>query len=263
MNIAVCIKQVPSTSEVEIDEKTGNLKRDGVDSKINPYDLYAIEEAIRLKERTQSTVNVVTMGPNQAVSILKEAYTMGADNGYLITDRKCAGSDVLATSKAISEGIKKIGKTDLIICGKQTTDGDTAQVGAAIAELLDVPHTNNVLKIIEVNNDSIIVDVDMPTMIQTIKIKLPCLISVEKDLNQPRLPSYRLKKATKDKDIVTFGVEDFEDTDEQKYGSNGSPTRVVKIFPPVANDSTEIWKGSSEELSTRIAEKISELKILS
>ncbi len=263
MNITVCIKQVPSTSEVEIDERTGNLKRDGVDSKINPYDLYAIEEAIRIKEKTKATVNVITMGPNQAVSILRESFAMGADDGFLITDRKCAGSDVLATSKALSEGIKKVGKSDLIICGKQTTDGDTAQVGAAIAELLNIPHTNNVLKILEINDEYIVVDVDMPTMIQTIKIKLPCLISVEKDLNQPRLPSYKLKKATKNKDIAAFGVKDFEDTDEQKYGANGSPTRVVKIFPPVSNDSTEVWEGSSQELSTKIAEKIWELKILS
>ncbi|WP_213818910.1 electron transfer flavoprotein subunit beta/FixA family protein [Garciella nitratireducens] len=262
MNITVCIKQVPSTSEVEIDEKTGNLKRDGVDSKINPYDLFALEEGVRIKEKNQAIVNAITMGPNQAEEILKEAYCLGVDNGYLISDRKCAGADVLATAKAISEGIKKVGKFDLIICGKQTTDGDTAQVGAEIAEFLGVPHANNVLQIKEIKEDSIVVDVDLPTMVQTIEIQLPCLISVDKDINQPRLPSYKLKKATKDKKIISFTVDDFEDSDESKYGMNGSATQVVRIFPPQSNDETETWEGNGNELADKIAHKILELKII-
>ncbi len=262
MNITVCIKQVPSTSEVEIDEKTGNLKRDGVDSKINPYDLFALEEAIRLKEKNNAIVNAITMGPNQAEEILHEAYCLGADNGYLITDRKCAGADVLATAKAISEGIKRTGDFDLIICGKQTTDGDTAQVGAEIAELLGIPHANNVLKIKEIKEDSIVVDIDLPTMVQTIEIQLPCLISVDKDVNQPRLPSYKLKKVTKDKKITSFGVADFEDPDESHYGMNGSATQVVRIFPPESNEETETWEGDCDELAEKITQKILELKIV-
>ena len=262
MDITVCIKQVPSTSEVEIDQETGNLKRDGVDAKINPYDLFAIEGAVQIKEQTGATINVVTMGPNQATDILHEAFTLGADHGYLITDRKCAGADVLATAKALSEGIKKIGKADLIICGKQTTDGDTAQVGAEIAELLDIPHANNILAIKEIKEESLIVDVDMPTMIQTIEIKLPCLISVDKDLNQPRLPSYKVKKATKNKEITAYGVCDFEDSNEMHYGMNGSATQVIRIFPPTSNSNTESWEGTSDELATKIADKIVELKIL-
>lgn len=262
MNITVCIKQVPSTSEVEIDEKTGNLKRDGVDSKINPYDLFALEEAVRIKKKNNATVNALTMGPNQAEEILHEAYCLGADQGYLITDRKCAGADVLATSKALSEGIKKVGKSDLIICGKQTTDGDTAQVGAEIAELLGIPHANNVLEIKEVKEDSIILDIDLPTMVQTIEMQLPCLLSVDKDINQPRLPSYKLKKVTKDKKILSFGVADFEDSNESHYGMNGSPTQVVRIFPPESTKETETWEGNSDELAEKMAQKILELKIL-
>lgn len=262
MNITVCIKQVPSTSEVEIDEKTGNLKRDGVDSKINPYDLFAIEEAIRLKERTNANVNALTMGPPQADEILQESFTLGVDEGFLVTDRKCAGADVLATAKALAEGIKKVGNADLIICGKQTTDGDTAQVGAEIAELLDIPHANNILEIKEIKENSIVVDLDLPTMVQTVEIQLPCLISVDKDVNQPRLPSYKLKKKTQNKKITPFTVADFEDPDESKYGMNGSATQVVKIFPPESNDETETWEGNAEELSEQITQKILELKIV-
>ncbi|MBZ2174308.1 electron transfer flavoprotein subunit beta/FixA family protein [Schnuerera sp. xch1] len=262
MNITVCIKQVPSTSEVEIDEKTGNLKRDGVDSKINPYDLFAIEEAIRLKERIEASVSVLTMGPPQAEEVLQESFTLGADKGFLITDRKCAGADVLATAKALAEGIKKIGNADLIICGKQTTDGDTAQVGAEIAEFLDIPHANNILEVKQIKESSIVVDFDLPTMVQTVEIQLPCLISLDKDINQPRLPSYKLKKKTQNKKIITFGVDDFEDPDDSKYGMNGSVTQVVRIFPPESNEETETWEGNAEELSERITQKILELKIV-
>lgn len=130
MNILVCIKQVPGTTKVEVDEKTGVLKRDGVESKMNTYDLYAIETALRIKEKLHGKVTVLTMGPPQASEIIKEAYMMGVDAGFLLTDRKFAGADVLATSYALSQGMKAIGNFDLIICGKQTTDGDTAQVGA-------------------------------------------------------------------------------------------------------------------------------------
>ncbi|MDZ5010546.1 electron transfer flavoprotein subunit beta, partial [Clostridium perfringens] len=132
--------QVPGTSKVEVDEKTGVLKRDGIDTKMNPYDLYALETAFNIKEQKGGEVNVISMGPPQAMEVIREAFSMGADNGILISDRKFAGADVLATAYTISQGIRKSGEFDLIICGKQTTDGDTAQVGPEIAEYLDIPH---------------------------------------------------------------------------------------------------------------------------
>ena len=201
MDIIVCIKQVPGTSEVEIDEITGTLKRDGVDSKMNPYDLYAIETAVKIKEETGAKVTAITMGPPQAKSILHEAYMMGADDAVLLTDRKFAGSDVLATSYTIAQGIKKTGVPNLIICGKMTTDGDTAQVGPEIAEFLGIAHVSNVLKILQSKEDSIIVEMDMPNTVEVVEIEYPCLITVEKGIFQPRLPSYRLKLATVNKDI--------------------------------------------------------------
>lgn len=262
MDILVCIKQVPGTSEVEVDEKTGVLKRDGVDSKMNPYDLYAIETALKIKEEKGGTVNVITMGPPQSAEVIKEAYMMGTDNGTLLTDRKFAGADVLATSYTIAQGIKKTGNMDLVICGKMTTDGDTAQVGPEIAEFLGIPHVANARKIIEVKEKSIVVEMDMPNTIEIVDIQYPCLITVEKDIFQPRLPSFKKKIATKDKEVKFLSLEDFEDKDENKYGLNGSPTQVKRIFPPESNTDKEIWKGTAEKLADNLYGKLVEFKFL-
>ncbi|WP_066496219.1 electron transfer flavoprotein subunit beta/FixA family protein [Abyssisolibacter fermentans] len=260
MEIVVCIKQVPGTTEVEVDEKTGVLKRDGIDSKMNPYDLYGIETAIKIKEKKGAKVTAISMGPPQAVEVLKEAYMMGVDECALITDRKFAGADVLATAYTIAQGVKKTGNPDLVICGKMTTDGDTAQVGPEMAEFLGIPHVANVLKIIEVKEKSIVVEMDMPNTVEVAEVDFPCLITVEKDVFQPRLPSFKLKLATKDKEIPLFSLKDFEDQDEKKYGLNGSPTQVKKIFPPETNTDHEIWKGTEDELTDKLANKLKELK---
>lgn len=147
MNIFVCIKQVPGTNKVDIDPVTGTLKRGGVDSKMNPYDLYALETALRLRERCGGKVSVVSMGPPQAETVIREAYAMGADEGVLLSDRRFGGADVLATSYALSQGVRRLGEFDLLLCGKQTTDGDTAQVGPELAEWLGIPSVSNVRKI--------------------------------------------------------------------------------------------------------------------
>ncbi|CEP39352.1 electron transfer flavoprotein subunit beta/FixA family protein [Paraclostridium sordellii] len=260
MEILVCIKQVPGTSEVEVDEKTGVLKRDGVDSKMNPYDLYALETALKIKEENGAKVKVLSMGPPQAKQIIQEAFMMGADEGALVSDRKFAGADVLATSYTISQGIKKFGDTDLIICGKQTTDGDTAQVGPEIAEFLNIPHVTNVTKLIETKEKSIVVEVDMPNTREICEVEFPCLITVEKEIFQPRLPSFRLKLETKDKEIPMISLKDFEDKDEKHYGLNGSPTQVLKIFPPTSDIEKEVWSG--EEISSKLLNKIKDLKLI-
>lgn len=262
MEIVVCIKQVPGTSEVEVDEKTGVLKRDGIDSKMNPYDLYAIEAAMKIKEDKGAKVSVISMGPPQAAEIIKEAFMMGADEGALLTDRKFAGADVLATSYTLSQGIKKLGSPDIIICGKMTTDGDTAQVGPEMAEFLGIPHVANVRKIIEVKEASIIVEMDMPHTIEIVEVEYPCLITVEKGIFQPRLPSFKLKMATKDRDIQFYSLKDFDDQDEKNYGLNGSPTQVLKVFPPDGNNDHEMWRGTGEELSQQLFNKLSELKFV-
>ena len=262
MEILVCIKQVPGTSKVEVDPITSVLKRDGVDSKMNPYDLYALETALKIKEERGGLIKVITMGPPQAKDVIREAFMMGADEGALVSDRKFAGADVLATSYTISQGVKKMGEFDLILCGKQTTDGDTAQVGPEMAEYLGIPHIANVLKIIEIKDKSIIVEMDMADTIEVAEIQFPCLLTVDKDIYQPRLPSYRKKLATKDREIKMISLNDFEDKDEKKYGLNGSPTNVERIFPPDVNNDRETWTGTGLELSLKIAAKLKELKFI-
>ncbi|GAA0078184.1 electron transfer flavoprotein subunit beta/FixA family protein [Clostridium sp. CTA-5] len=262
MNILVCIKQVPGTSKVEVDEVTGVLKRDGIDSKMNPYDLYALETALRIKESKGGSVKVLSMGPNQALSVIKEAYMMGADDGTLLSDRRFGGADVLATSYTISQGVRSMGDFELIICGKQTTDGDTAQVGPEMAEYLNIPHVANVEKIIEVKDHSIVVEMDMPETLEVVEIAYPCLITVDKGIFEPRLPSYKKKVETKDKDIAVINLDNFEDKNEKKYGLNGSPTQVERIFPPEVNTDREMWTGSSNELSEKINNKLKELKFV-
>jgi electron transfer flavoprotein beta subunit len=267
MNIIVCIKQVPSTTRVNVDPETGILIRDGIESKMNPFDLFALETALRLKEeqkkeRIDTTVKVISMGPPQAEEIIREAYMIGADEGFLLSDKNFAGADVLATAYTLFQGIKKIGKFDLIICGKQTTDGDTAQVGAEIAEFLKIPHIANVLSIMEFKKNSMLVEMDMPDTVELAGIIFPCLLTVEKNIFQPRLPSYRKKIKTKSREIKILTIDDLDDKDVNNYGLEGSPTRVEKIFPPEINTERKIWTGNSEELATRIAEKLIDLKII-
>ena len=262
MEIIVCIKQVPGTSKVQVDPVTGVLIRDGIDTKMNPYDLFALETAVRLKEQHGGHVKVISMGPRQALEVIREAFMMGADEGLLVSDRKFAGADVLATSYTISQGIRKMGDFDMIITGKQTTDGDTAQVGPEIAEYLEIPHIANVLKIIETTDKDVTLEMDMPDTVELVKVKFPCLLSVEKDIFQPRLPSFKKKVETKDREIKIICLNDMEDKDEKRYGLSGSPTQVERIFPPDENVDEEIWEGSGEELADRLSEKLKELKFI-
>ena len=238
------------------------LKRDGADSKMNPYDLYALETALRIKEKLGANITVITMGPNQAIEIIKEAYSMGADRGVIVSDRKFAGADVLATAYTLSQGAKKAGDFDLIICGKQTTDGDTAQVGPEMSEYLNIPSIANVIEIVDVNNSDVTVKMDMADTVEIAKIKYPCLLCVDKDIYVPRLPSYVKKKATKDREVTVITFNDLDDKDEKKYGLNGSPTQVRRIFPPKVNDEREMWSAGSDELAERIAKKLAEFKFI-
>lgn len=262
MNILVCIKQVPETNKVEVDPNTGVLKRNGVASKMNPYDLYAIETALMIREEKGGFVSVITMGPNQAADVVRESFALGVDRGALISDRKFSGADVLATSYTISQGIERLGKFDLILCGKQTTDGDTAQVGPEVAELLNIPSVANVSKIIKVEDDSIVVETDMDNDLVLTKLEYPCLLSVDKDIFMPRLPSYVKKLDTKNREITMISLEDLYDKEEKHYGLNGSPTKVERIFPPDINHNQEIWTGSGTELANQLFSKLKSLKFV-
>lgn len=259
MNIIVCIKQVPASSKVEIDPETGTLKRLGSDTKTNPYDLFAIETALTLKERFGGTVTALTMGPPQAEAMMRDAYSMGIDEAVILSDRKFAGSDVLATSYTLAQGIRAVGHYDLIICGKQTTDGDTAQIGPAIAEHLGVPHTAWVSEITEVDESHIQVRQDLANVTQVSSMAFPCLITVDKDIYVPRLPSYRLQKATEGRKVRFLSFEDLRDKDLTRYGLVGSPTTVERIFAPDKADEQIYLEGSAEEKASQMA-KVLKLK---
>ena len=262
MNILVCIKQVPGSSNVEVDPVTGVLKRDGVASKMNPYDLYGLELAMSLTEAYGGEVKTVTMGPPPAKSIIVESICMGATCGTVLSDRKFAGADVLATAYTISQGIRRMGDFDLIICGKQTTDGDTAQVGAEVAEYLGIPNASNVLSVDDVRDGKIFVTASLDDKIVKESIKLPCLISVEGDINTPRLPSYKVKQTLTD-DMVSFiSFSDFEDQDENHYGLNGSATQVERIFPPEKNTEKHNITGDAEAQADGIAQLIRARKLI-
>lgn len=232
MKILVCIKQVPGSNNVEVDPDTGVLKRSGIPSKINPYDLYGIETALSLVERFGGTVETLTMGPPQAKAVIQEAMCMGAGGGTVLTDRKFAGADVLATAYTISQGIRKCGEYDLIICGKQTTDGDTAQVGAEVAEYLGLPNVSNVLSVEDFRDNTLYLTTGLDEKVVSLSIPLPCLISVDADINTPRLPSYKIRKTLTEDSTRFLTFADFADQNPDHYGLSGSATQVERIFPP-------------------------------
>lgn len=262
MNILVCVKQVPGSNNVEVDPVTGVLKRNGVQSKINPYDLYAIETALSLTERYGGTVESITMGPPQAKAVIEETVCMGASGGTVLTDRKFAGADVLATAYTLSQGIKKSGEYDIIFCGKQTTDGDTAQVGAEVAEYLEIPNISNVLSIDEISDGKIYLTASLDDKIVKQSVKIPCLISVDGDINTPRLPSYKIKKQLKEDAVKFLYFSDFDDKNPDNYGLSGSATQVERIFPPSKNEEKHSIKGDSKTQAKELFELLRNKKII-
>jgi electron transfer flavoprotein beta subunit len=258
MNIIVCIKQVPDTTNVRIDPETNTLVRTGVQSIINPFDMYAIEEGIRLKEKFGGIVTVITMGPPQAEEALREAVSLGADEAVLISDRAFAGSDTWATSYTVSRAIGKIGKFDIVICGKQAIDGDTAQVGPGIAAFLDIPQITFVKKIEEIiirSSNSISIKAERMTEegYDIIEAPLPCLITVVKEINEPRLPSLKGKMRAKKIEIKKLEAKDL-DADPDLLGLKGSPTKVVKIFTPPPRKGGQILQGEVKEVCGKLVE---------
>lgn len=242
LDIFVAIKQVPSTNKVRVDEVTGVLIREGVAAKMNPYDLYALETALRLREAHGGRVVVGTMGPMQAEAVIREAYMMGADEGFVFSDRRLGGADVLATSYTLAQAIRSIGDFDVILCGKQSTDGDTAQVGPAVAEHLGIPHAAWV-SWLEKDGDGLRVEQQLQDAMETVWMPFPCLVTVEQDIYMPRLPSLKRMREVKDRPVTVRTLDDFLDRDERHYGLTGSPTQVERIFPPQSDIEREMWTG--------------------
>lgn len=253
LTIIVCIKQVPDTADVKINPETNTLVREGVQSIINPFDMYAIEEAVRLKEQHGGKTAVLTMGPPQAEAALREAISLGIDEGYLVSDRAFAGSDTLATSYSLACAIRKIGPFSLIICGKQASDGDTAQVGPGISTHLDVPQVTYVKKIEEIKDGLMRLERMTEEGFDILQAPLPCLITVVKEINTPRVPSLKGIMRSKSAKIHLLNATQL-DCETDRLGLKGSPTQVVKIFSPERKRGGEIFHGSPQEGALKLAE---------
>lgn len=262
MKIVVCIKQVPDTeAKVEIDSEKGTLIRTGVPSIINPFDTYAIEEGLILREKYGGTVTVITMGPPQAREALEEALAMGADKAILLSDREFAGADTLATSYTLSLAIRKIGKFDLAICGKETSDGNTAQVGPGLSQRLGASLLTYVSKVrgVDLDQRKIIVERLLEEGKEIVEARLPALLTVVKDINQPRSPSLGGVMRAAKMEIPVWTAKSLS-ADTSNFGLNGSATQVIRIFTPPPRPRGEILKGEPEEIASLLVEKLMDRK---
>ncbi|MBU1998697.1 MAG: electron transfer flavoprotein subunit beta/FixA family protein [Candidatus Omnitrophica bacterium] len=255
MNVIVCIKQVPETTEVKINPETNTLVRDGVKSIINLFDMYAIEEGVRLKDKFGGKVTVITMGPAQAEAALREAISMGADEGVLISDRAFAGSDTWATSYTLACAIKRLGSFDMIICGKQASDGDTAQVGPGISVHLDIPQVTYVKKIEEINDNMVRIERMTEEGYDVVESPIPFLITVVKEINEPRIASLKGMIKAKAAKIMHWTAQDIG-AEAQNIGLSGSPTNVVKIFTPIPRVGGQILKGDNHEVVEKLVQEL-------
>ncbi len=265
MNIVVAIKQVPDSTEVKINPETKTLMREGAGTQINPFDLYALEEAVRIKERRakegkETKVTVITMGPPQAESAIKEAISLGADEGIILCDRAFAGSDTWCTSYAVACGCKKIG-ADLVICGQQAIDGDTGQVGPGIAVHLAWAQAAYGAEIRDITDKSLTVKRLVEDGYEVCQVSLPAVVTVVKEINEPRTPSLRGKMAAKKYTPIIWTADDVE-ADKEKLGLNGSPTRVVKVMTPPKRTGGEKIEGETDELVNALFDTFKKLEVI-
>jgi len=266
MNILVCIKQVPDTTEIKINPETNTLIREGVPSIVNTFDAYALETAAKIKDVMSGTkIVVVSMGPEQAKTALKECLSVGADKAYLVSDRAFGGSDTLATSYILSKSVAKLeeleGKFDLIFCGKQAIDGDTAQVGPELAEHLDYPQVTYAVEA-SAEGDSVRVKRECAEGYEIIEAKLPCVVTVTKPAYEPRYPTIKSKMAANKAAIPTLTSQDFE-IDLQWAGLKGSPTKVKKTFTPsLKKENIMIQEETDEGSGLKLAQLLSDASII-
>jgi len=234
LKIVVLVKQVPASDKVKMDEETGTMIRDGVESEVNPLDLYAVEEAVRIKESQgeDTEIIVISMGPRKAVEAIRSAIALGCDDGYLLTDKKFAGSDTWSTAYTLSTAIKKVASDfDMVLCGERATDGETGQVGPEVGTYLDLPVLTYVSRVQEINDGKIVIHRAVEGGHEVVESSLPALVSVVKEINEPRMPNLRGKMKAKKMEIPQLTAEDIEAV-EENIGLKGSPTRVVKTYRP-------------------------------
>ncbi|MDE5413592.1 electron transfer flavoprotein subunit beta/FixA family protein [Alkalihalobacterium chitinilyticum] len=267
LHIVACIKQVPDTKIIKMNPKTNTMDRASAPAILNPYDSHAVEEAVRLKNRYGGTVSVVTMGPPPAVKAIKKCIEIGADEGYMISDRAFAGADTLATSYALTCALEKISKIkpiDLIICGKMTIDGDTGQVGPGIARRLDIPPLTSVKKVVEVNKEEghMVVHRKLEDGYEVIQSQLPCLLSVEKEINEVPYSTFPNMLRAARYEPTIWAVADLEGADKKQLGLKGSPTIVSKVWAPPKPEGGKILDGSSQEKVEQLLSVLMEKKEL-
>jgi electron transfer flavoprotein beta subunit len=257
MRVVVPIKQVPETKSVRMDEKTGTVIRQGVEAIVNPLDLYAIETAIRLREKFGGEVVGISMGPSKAITALREAIAMGIDCAVLVSDSAFAGSDTWATSYILAKAIKRTGDFSLVICGERATDGDTGQVGPGIAAFLGLPVITYVSRIEGINGQDCRVKRLIEDGYENLSSSLPCLITVVKEISVPRLPTLRGKQRAKRTEIPVWGRDDLG-IELSEVGVKGSPTQVVKIFKPKVARECEKVPAKDEESVEKAVDKLTE-----
>lgn len=260
MKIVVCIKQVPDAKNVRIDPQTHTLVRQGVDSIINPFDLFAVEAALRLKDRHGAHITVMTMGPPQAEEALREVLSRGVDDAVLLSDRAFAGSDTWATATTLAAAIRKLGDISLVVCGKQAIDGDTAQVGPELATLLDIPYATFVKEIVleDAGHLQVVRKTDEGT--ETWRLPLPALVTVLRDVGDPRVPSLKHKMRAKKAAIPVWGIAHVGLSEEQ-VGLRGSFTQVVRVFSPPRRADRWMLEGTVNEQVEKLYQYLKEAKV--
>lgn len=263
MELIVLVKQVPQMEDVKFDMKQGRIDRSSAGTQVNPFDLNALEVAVRLKESEGGKVTVISMGPPQAESALRKALARGADRAILLTDRIFAGADTKATSFTLAKSIEKLGKFDLIVCGEKTIDGDTAQVGPEVARMLGVPHMAYVSRVKKVDENGLEALCEVWGATYHKKMRFPGLLTVTKDINEPRLPSLKDKLKAKKAAIEKWGVEKFGDILTEKFGAKGSPTSVREVeIPEEEERKGEIFTGEPNECAKFLVNNLKERGIL-
>jgi electron transfer flavoprotein alpha/beta subunit len=262
LDIKVFIKQVPNTAEVRMDPHTGTLMREGMESIINPDDLHALEAALRLRDAHCGKVTAISMGPPQAVEVLREALGMGVDECILLTDRAFAGADTLATSYTLGKCIRKLGRFDLIIAGHQAIDGDTAQIGPQVAEFLDVPQVIRAVTF-EINGDELLAERTAEEGTEVVKCALPALVTVTKEANDPRYPFIPWLMAAYEADapVKVWGLKEIE-ADEESTGLKGSPTKVQRTFTPSNKKKIEKLTGRPAEMARTLVDRLRERRVI-
>ncbi len=261
MNIIVCVKQVPDVTEVKWDPKTGSLIRKGVPSIINPNDKNAIESALQLRENHGGQVTVLSMGPSQVEGALREALAMGVDNAVQLTDKQFAGSDTWVTAYTLGLAIQKIGNVDLIICGKEVLDGMTAQVGPQLAEFLDLPQLTYAVDI-QVTDNKVRIKQKLGDILRIIEAPMPALITVEREINEPRIAPVDTIIDAFNKEIQLLSADDL-DGEQERFGLNGSPTKIRKVYTPkLLKGKVEMFEGSPQEVADCLIEKLKEKYII-